>query len=112
MEDWRMAFSNEQWNVSDYGIEAIPGSQTAAMQGLTPPYEISAKRLLETTDRDRVYYDWPVHMAEKTWVDVEAFLEAFANALDEHRGKYSGAVSAGMLELSFRKARQIAATGR
>ena len=101
-------FANHQWRVTDFGIEPIVGSQTTAMEGKTPPYNIAAPRLLETTDRDRIYYDWPVHMAEKTWVDLEEFLEAFANALDAHKEKYRGQVSVEMLEASFRKARQIA----
>jgi hypothetical protein len=31
--------------------------------------------------------DWPPHMAEKTWVDLEAFLEASGHALRRHRPK-------------------------
>ena len=100
-------FANHQWQVTDFGMEAIVGSRTDIMEGETPLYHIAAPRLLETTNRDRVYYDWPVHMAEKTWVDIEEFLEAFANALDAHKGKYRGSLSIGMLEASFRKGRQI-----
>jgi hypothetical protein len=29
-------------------------------------------------------YNWPVHMAEKTWVDIVAFIEAFTAALAIH----------------------------
>ena len=44
-----------------------------------PTYELSAERFLETNMTE--FYDWPVHMAEKNWIDIEAFIEAFAKAL-------------------------------
>ena len=104
-----MPFKNEQWEVTEFGLEAIPGSKPKSIDGITVSYEIEAERLAETTDRERAYYDWPVHMAEKTWVDIEAFIEAFANALDIHKMRYQDGIDLGMLEASYRKARQIAA---
>ena len=65
----RMGFKNGQWAVTDYGMETVPPEA---------PYEFEASRLLEVTDRPKgKFYDWPVHLAEKTWVDIEAFIEAF-----------------------------------
>ena len=87
-------FSNSQWNVTDYGIEAKPPGSV---------YEIDGKRLLEITDRGRAgtFYDWPVHMAEKEWVDLSAFNEAFVMALTIHGAKLDGKVDAAMLHASI-----------
>lgn len=80
-------FSNAQWAVTGYGIEC-----------LEDPYPIEARRLLETGHRQGITcYDWPVHMAEKCWVDVQAFHEAFVRALDLHKGAYPGRVDPDML---------------
>jgi hypothetical protein len=104
-----MSFENYQWKVTDFGIEAVGGAPVPGRQDITPPYEFEAKRLLEITDRGKKrYYDWPVHMAEKTWVDIEAFLEAYTHALDIHKGTYSGEVDNAMLKDSFFEARRIA----
>jgi hypothetical protein len=72
-----------------------------------PSYHFNAERLVETTDRGPVgaLYDWAVHMAEKTWVDIEAFIEAFTKALDLHAGKYSPKVDPDLLRKSFAEAR-------
>ena len=32
-------------------------------------------------EAQRGHYDWPEHMAEKTWVIVPAFIEAYVAAL-------------------------------
>jgi len=62
--------------------------------------------LTETTDRKgKTFYDWPLHMAGKTWVDIDAFLEAFIAALAIHAGKYPGQVDGDMLAESRDNAR-------
>ena len=69
-----------------------------------------AERLLETQGAGaRQLYDWPLHMAEKTWVDIEAFIEAFTKALELHAGKYEGAVDPAKFTASITKARSGAA---
>lgn len=74
-------FSNQQWDVTDYGIETRQGS---------PIYEIAKSRLTETRDGIRGReYNWPPHMAEKEWVNIEAFIEAFTQALILHAGAYT-----------------------
>ncbi len=104
-----MVFKNEQWMVTDFGIEAIRGAQPFGIVGLTSIYEIPASRLLEITDRgENQYYDWPVHMAEKTWINIELFTEAFMQALKIHKDKYKGEVDQSMLEASLDHARRIA----
>ena len=67
-------FANGQWAVTRYGLEC-----------LTSNYPIEAKRLTERGPGGRAeMYDWPPHLAEKEWVDVPAFLEAFQEALRVH----------------------------
>jgi len=91
-------FENNQWAVTDWGLQSVkPGA----------PYEynIGAERLLEMNGSGRgQFYDWPVHMAEKNWIDMAAFSEAFRKALDLHKGKYRGSVDQKLLEASFAEA--------
>ena len=90
-------FQNRQWKVTNYGVETRKPEA---------PYQFEAKQLLETTDRGNgLLYDWPVHLAEKSWVDIEAFIEVFAKALEIHKGKYAGTVDPEMLEASLAEAR-------
>jgi hypothetical protein len=63
-------YRNRQWAVTDYGIENIRG-----------PYHYyipksDLKMRMGSPDRT-----WVDHMAEKNWVDVEAFQDAFQRAL-------------------------------
>ena len=95
-----MSFKNHQWEVNEDGLDSC---------GDAPHYEVDAKRLSETTDRLGIlYYNWPVHMAEKIWVDIEAFIEAFTKALDIHKGVYPYPKDEEMLERSIVKARKEA----
>src|SRR4051794_21428864 len=94
-------FQNAQWAVTDWGMEAAHPE---------PPYEFEAERFTETTVREAItYYDWPVHLAEKDWVDIESFIEAFSRALDLNSDKYNSKVDPDMLNRSFVEARRIAA---
>ena len=51
---------------------------------------------------------WPVHLAEKSWVDIEAFIEVFIKAIEIHKGKYTGEVDPKMLAASIEEARALA----
>jgi hypothetical protein len=95
-------FENHQWAVTRDGIERInPGPA---------PYVIEAHRLLERDGIGRgKLYDWPVHVAQKSWVDIDAFIEAFGAALRLHAGKYQGQVDPDILEASISEARGEAA---
>ena len=92
----KVLYENNQWRVTASGMESVKPA---------PTYELSANRLLEERDG---YYNWPVHMAEKTWVDIEAFIEAFIKALELHAGKFDGAVDSTKLTASIDKAREEA----
>ncbi len=61
---WR----GKQWAVTAYGIELLDGT-----------YVAEASRLTEGPD-----YPWPMHMAEKTWVDIDEFTTAWMVALLLH----------------------------
>jgi hypothetical protein len=94
------SFENHQWSVTDYGVESVKPA---------PEYHFEANRLLETGSAGREeMYDWPIHMADKTWVDIEAFIEAFIRAIDIHKGKYKGEVDPEMLSASVGAARSLA----
>lgn len=90
---------NAQWQVTTGGIEAI-GEE----------YFIDADRLSEVAPRGpggADILDWPIHMAEKPWVDLELFIEAYVAALNEHEGRYRPDVSPQMLDDSLRAARTL-----
>ena len=71
-------YENHQWAVTEDGIESIKPGFT---------YPIEAHRLLERHGvGEGKLYDWPVHMAKKTWVDIEAFIDAFSGALRLYAG--------------------------
>lgn len=91
-------FKNSQWVVTDWGLETCPPEAK---------YEIKASRLLETTTRSgATFYDWPIHLAEKEWVNLAAFAEAFTHALSAHAGTYSGRVDPIMLKASILQAQR------
>lgn len=93
----RVYFTNAQWAVTEYGIECIGDS----------PYDIAAHRVSEMRGP---HYEWPLHMAGKTWVKVDAFNEALRFALQEFPGHTlnEGAWTATMRELAARDERGAA----
>lgn len=65
---------NEQWAVTDYGLECLDGR-----------YTIPAHRLNELRSGTD-FYDWPPHMAGKEWVVMDLFMEALEFALKAFPG--------------------------
>lgn len=69
----RVAYENQQWRVTDTTLESIdPRSKY-----VIPLAEILGIR---ETGRER-FYKWPLQVAEKSWVDIEAFIAAFRFAV-------------------------------
>ncbi|MBL4747582.1 MAG: hypothetical protein JKY17_01955 [Magnetovibrio sp.] len=94
----KMYFSNNQWSVTDKGLETIHPA---------PQYFIDKGRLTETSGLEQgTIYVWPAQLAEKTWVDIEAFIEAYIKALEIHEGHYSPALDSSMLETSLKTVRR------
>lgn len=74
----KVLFQNAQWRVTEYGLEARDRD-----------YPIARARLGETCNyTGEVRSDWLLHMAGKRWVDFDAFVEAFGEALRVHQGRY------------------------
>lgn len=66
-------FENSQWRVTPTTLES------------TDPRVIPLGELLKLRGTDaEALYDWPLQTAEKSWVDVEAFIEAFTFAVDRN----------------------------
>jgi hypothetical protein len=84
----QILWQGRQWAVTTRGIERRDGS-----------YFIEADRLNETRD---AMPDWPLHMAEKTGIDIDDFCTAFmvALALHGHRIKQD------VLRLAIAKAKR------
>lgn len=102
-----LVFENAQWEVTEDYVKAKEGSQ-APDGSMTGWYEFSVERLTETTNRERTYYDWPLHMAEKSWVNINLFIEAFGAALQAHKRRYEGDVDIEIFTSSILKAQMDA----
>ena len=68
---------NAQWKFTKYGIEHNSRFHS---------YLIETDRLRDTVtlsfkDGPREVFMWPSHMAQKSWVDIELFIEIFVAAL-------------------------------
>lgn len=97
----KIFYQNDLFRVTEFGIEHT----RAAID-----YMISAEELLKLRGFvDGRFYDWPLHMASKSWVDLQAFEEAFRVAHVMHAGRYQGAVDLEKLDASFVEARRLAA---
>lgn len=97
-------FENAQWKVLDDGVESKDGF---------PPYDFAIDRVFETTTRGtKMFYDWPVHMAEKTWVDLPLFNEAFEQAVRFYASESTEPVDEAMLRASYDESYRIAARDR
>ena len=69
-------FENKQWRVLEDGsLESV--------NVMAPEYRIPAREMGALTHEinEDVFYEWPWHMSEKTWIDMLAFEEAFTKAL-------------------------------
>ena len=88
-------FQNHQWAVTEWGLEGV------ISRGV-PEYLIPASQLLVANGiGGGKYYDWPLQLAAKTWIDIGAFNEAFRVALEYHKGKYRGEMDQAMLGASL-----------
>jgi len=94
-------YKNKQWEVTPWGLEEVKPSAPSE-------YKIIADQLLTKGGiGGGELYDWPCHVAQKSWVDIDLFCEAFKEALAHHKGKYKGEVDEQVLEQTFAKAREI-----
>ena len=94
------SFQNNQWMVDESGMKSTP-------PGAPYEYEIEASALNATGDG---FYVWPLQLAEKTWIDIGQFEEAFRKALVVHAGALKGQLDQAMLDKTFQRARQFAAS--
>jgi len=93
-------FENSQWVVKEDGMGPVE---------TLPPYDIAIERVFEITNRGgNKFYDWPVHMAEKTWVDAGLFNEAFDHAIRYHSKASGEPIDEDMLQASYGEAFRIA----
>jgi hypothetical protein len=82
-------FENDQWRVTPGGLEAKSDLPTV--------YISTAELMRKRTVTDGCLYEWPLHMAENSWVDYAAFSEAFKAALVRHNQDFDE----DLLRLSF-----------
>lgn len=92
-------FQNLDWVVDAAGIHSVGGPSA---------YEIPTERLLERTNRGSTkYYHWPVHVAEKSWVDPVAFNDAFDAAVNHLATDNGTPIDKNMLHASYVEAERI-----
>lgn len=82
-------YKNAQWTVTPDGLDTVNGD-----------YFIEASRL---TESERGRYDWPEHMAGKTWVSLPLFCKAYAAALDHHASGYNRIILADCIVRAFKQ---------
>jgi hypothetical protein len=89
-------WANEHWEVVDDGIAALGPVD----------YYIPLDKLCEQRSgkEARGVASWPLQIAEKSWADLESFLEAYQYALEHLKPKGLEAVD---LQLSASLARDI-----
>jgi hypothetical protein len=91
-------FQNHQWLVTERGL-------TSVQPGSSPPYHIEAERLL--LRREGGLYLWPMQVAAKSWVDLDAFEEAYRQAIQLMRADDVQKVDPDLLERSIGAARAL-----
>ena len=85
-------YRNHQWMVTKDGLESVKPA---------PTYPINADRLWDKQDRGHgEMYDFPLQMAEKSWVDIDAFVEAFRSALEYHSSLLGKSIDTDLLNIS------------
>jgi hypothetical protein len=86
-------FENKQWQVTADELRTHPNF---------PTYPIETARLTKTTTRGgQSYYDWPIQMAQKSWVDANQFNEAFGVAIRAFARTSESVWDEAMLSRSF-----------
>ncbi len=88
--------TNHQWSVVDGGIRCLEHDYDIAKSQLAELRETSAPGIAM----------WPQQMAEKSWVNIEAFLVAYENALIFHNPPGAENID---IAASFQRARKLAA---
>lgn len=68
-------WQNKDWRVTHNGLAARHHQYNIGVSQLKDMRELPDGVIASM---------WPLHMAEKSWVDLESFLEAFENALQIH----------------------------
>ena len=91
-------WQNTDWQITGTGLSSR-----------NQKYEISVAQLDELRDAAAPIAMWPLQMAEKSWVDIGTFTEAFQQALVVHR---PDALDRLDLSTSFAMAHDIAAKRR
>lgn len=85
-----------QWRVTHQGVECVDRS-----------YFIDKKRLFEMRRDTGDLYDWPIHMAEKPWVDLDEFLAAWQIAVALHARELRKTLDINILTKTLRTAREV-----
>jgi len=70
----RILWRGRQWAVTVYGVEALDGT-----------YFFDRSRIADgVVSKFDAHHSWPVHMAEKTWVDIDDFVTCWLVAITLH----------------------------
>jgi hypothetical protein len=92
-------FENKQWRVTPGGLEAISDVPTVYIHAV----DLLRLRVSSTG----TLYEWPLHLAENTWVRFGEFAEAFAVALKHHGKAFDAEMLNRSLALGSQRAQEI-----
>ena len=91
-------FKNAQWEVTDQGMVSLESDADRS-------YKIGGSQLLEKAGAGvGKFYELPLQIIQKTWVDPELFFEAFREACEAHA---KATVNSELLENTIAEARRI-----
>lgn len=89
-------FQNRQWQVTQAGLEPVD----PIFGVLIPKSQLLSVRCGQSGS----LYEWPIHVAEKSWIDIGAFEEAYLFALERSQDRFDQT----MLDRSLGRGREIA----
>lgn len=90
-------FRNQQWKVEKCGMSAIGHG-----------YFIERNRIYEARLSQSELFSWPLHMATKGWVDLDAFCEAFTHALAAYRPNHDQDMLQRLIEAALNRKAEAA----
>lgn len=98
------SFRNHQWQVTKFGLELMQQPDRPSRANW-----IERERLATTVVQDGVsFFEWPLHMATKRWVYIDAFCDAFDVALQRHKDRCDFRIDPDMVRRSRNQAVSLA----
>lgn len=99
-----LRYENYQWAVTDFGLEPLVEN--------AGKFRVSVEELAEITEDWRPAFKAPLVIAEESWVDPEALLNAFERAIEFHYPTVDPGETEKLMQNTLLRTRLIAARRR